>query len=93
MQIYHPRRIATTGRDMIRREIVIYWNATGDKHGSRSGIVLPDRGESWPHMVKFLGDTEPGVRIYAYTYDLDSNRADEREGDAEQAKTWTWGDT
>jgi len=44
-------------------------------------------------MVKFLGDTEPGVRIYAYTYDLDSNRADEREGDAEQAKTWTWGDT
>ncbi len=77
---------------MKKREKVIYWTATGDRHGSRSGIILPDRGESWPDMVKFLGDTEPGARIYAYTYDLGRHRADEREGDAEQAKNWTWGD-
>jgi hypothetical protein len=69
---------------------VIYWQARGDKHGFRSGTILPDQGESWPHMATFLGDTDPNVRIYAYTYDLDGHRADEREGDAEQAKTWTW---
>ena len=74
-----------------KREKVIYWIATGEKHGTRSGTILPDRGESWPHMAKFLGDSDPGVHIYAYTYDLDGHRADERKGDAEQAKAWTWG--
>ena len=48
----------------------IYWSISDKRSPDclRSGTVLPHKGESWPHMVRFLKSTGSNEFLTAYQY-------------------------
>jgi hypothetical protein len=50
-----------------RTHAIIYWRAMGDRCGLRTGTVNPQVGEDWPAMLQFLGMSDPGCYVVAYT--------------------------
>ena len=73
--------------------MTIYWSVTGSNSGNRTGTVLPHRGESWAHMVRFLQQTEPKGFLTAYRYDkkgyqCDYNDVDFETEDAAVVESW-----
>jgi len=46
---------------------IIHWTITdGQANENRRGTCLPEKGESWPHMVRFLKQTGPDEFLTAY---------------------------
>jgi hypothetical protein len=50
------------------RKHTIYWRASGGKAGRRSGTIMPQRGEDWPAMLRFLRMTG-ATDVFAHYYD------------------------
>ncbi len=51
---------------MAKAQMIIHWSVQCADKGTRTGTVLPDKGESWLHMVKFLKQTSPNGHLTAY---------------------------
>ena len=48
---------------------IIYWKATGEKCGIRTGTINPQIGEEWEPMMAFLRGSDTDCYIYAFTDD------------------------
>ena len=72
--------------------MIIHWRVQSDKQGLRTGTSLPEKGESWPHMVEFLKSSSPNGYLIAYVLTPGGDMLEYREGElskcADDAKTW-----
>tara|TARA_Y100000034_G_scaffold133175_1_gene197977 strand:+ start:675 stop:908 length:234 start_codon:yes stop_codon:yes gene_type:complete len=56
--------------------MLIHWRIDGPTCGERTGTCLPEQGESWNHMVRFLRMSEPTGWLVAYSLDGEGNEVD-----------------
>ena len=74
--------------------MIIHWSITDIHAGkNRRGTCLPDQGESWPHMVRFLKQTGSDEFLTAYQvdsrgYTVNYHDIDFAEEDATNAEKW-----
>jgi len=73
---------------------IIYWSITDMGIGkNRRGTCLPEKGESWSHMVRFLKESGPDEFLTAYQvdehgYTTSYHDIDFSEEDSTQAEKW-----
>jgi len=78
----------------IESRIVIHWSITDQKIGkNRRGTCLPDKGESWAYMVRFLKATGSDEFLTAFSLGshgqaLEYNDIDFEKEDVSKAEGW-----
>ena len=73
-------------------QMIIHWRVDCADKGTRTGTCLPDKGESWAHMITFLKQSSPNGFLTAYVLAVCGDELDFHEfelcEDITHAKTW-----